>query len=257
MPRDREDRDINMPDLLRGRADGRAAVRKPGAVVVAAARRRVGSSRGDGRTSVRGGYGLYFNTNNQQNLIVTVTNPPATPRVVIANPTFPVPPFERATGISVRPIQYDVQYPRVHMWNVSVQQEFWSDWVVTVGYAGARGQHLWRNSDLNVPTPTTLPTARCSIAAGLPRPNTRLLGDRAEVERRRLLVPRAHRRRAEALEPRPADAVVLHVVAGGGHDAELDVLLRLDDRTTSAMPEFIPGLQQGPRRTSTPSTTGS
>ena len=41
---------------------------------------------GDGRTSVRGGYGLYFNTNNQQNLIVTVTNPPATPRVVIANP---------------------------------------------------------------------------------------------------------------------------------------------------------------------------
>ena len=29
-----------------------------------------------GRTSLRGGYGLYFNTNNQQNLIVTVTNPP-------------------------------------------------------------------------------------------------------------------------------------------------------------------------------------
>ena len=36
--------------------------------------------------------------------------------------------------------------------------------------------------------------------------------------------------RAQALEPRPADAVVVHVVAGGGHDAELDVLLRLDDR---------------------------
>ena len=31
----------------------------------------------DGRTAVRGGYGLYFNTNNYQNLIVTVTNPPA------------------------------------------------------------------------------------------------------------------------------------------------------------------------------------
>ena len=46
---------------------------------------------GDGLTSVRGGYGLYFNTNNQQNLIVTVTNPPATPRFVIANPTFPEP----------------------------------------------------------------------------------------------------------------------------------------------------------------------
>ena len=88
----------------------------PGAVVVAASRRGVGSCAVDGRTSVRGGYGLYFNTNNQQNLIVTVTNPPATPRVVIANPTFPVPPFERDTGISVRPIQYDVRVPaRAHV----------------------------------------------------------------------------------------------------------------------------------------------
>ena len=46
---------------------------------------------GDGRTSLRGGYGLYFNTNNHQNLIVTVTNPPFTPRPVIVNPTFPTP----------------------------------------------------------------------------------------------------------------------------------------------------------------------
>ena len=129
-----------MPDLLAAGADGRPAVREPGAVVVAAPRRRLERPRGDGRTAVRGGYGLYFNTNNQQNLIVTVTNPPATPRVVIANPTFPVPPFERGTGISVRPIQYDVQYPRVHMWNVNVQQEFWSDWGVTIGVAGSRGQ---------------------------------------------------------------------------------------------------------------------
>ena len=80
---------------------------------------------GDGRRSVRGGYGLYFNTNNQQNLIVTVTNPPATPRVVIANPTFPVPPFERRRRHFVRPIQYDVDMPRVHMWNVNVQRELW------------------------------------------------------------------------------------------------------------------------------------
>ncbi len=31
---------------------------------------------GDGSTSLRGGYGLYYNTSNQQTLIVTVTNPP-------------------------------------------------------------------------------------------------------------------------------------------------------------------------------------
>ena len=50
---------------------------------------------GDGKTSVRGGYGIYFNTNNQQNLIVTVTNPPATPRPVIANPSVPRPELQR------------------------------------------------------------------------------------------------------------------------------------------------------------------
>ena len=35
---------------------------------------------GDGRTSVRGGWGIYYATNSSQNLIVTVTNPPQTPR---------------------------------------------------------------------------------------------------------------------------------------------------------------------------------
>ena len=44
---------------------------------------------GDGITSVRGGWGLYYNTNNQQNLIVTITNPPFTPRPVIPGPSFP------------------------------------------------------------------------------------------------------------------------------------------------------------------------
>ena len=60
---------------------------------------------------MRGGYGLYFNTNNQQNLIVTVTNPPVTPRPVIANPTFPNPPFDRAGAISIRPVQFDLEKP--------------------------------------------------------------------------------------------------------------------------------------------------
>ena len=126
---------------------------------------------GGDRTSLRGGYGLYYTLNNQQDLIVTVTNPPATPRVVIANPTFPVPPFERAGGISVRPIQDDIDYPRVHMWNVNLQRTLWDGWVATVGYAGARGRHLWRNTDVNVPAPTILADGTPFYPAGLTRPN--------------------------------------------------------------------------------------
>jgi hypothetical protein len=126
---------------------------------------------GDGSTSVRGGYGMYFNTNNQQNLIVTVTNPPVTPRFVIANPAFPVPPFDRGVGNTIRPVQWELEVPRLHMWNVNVQRLLPANLTATIGYAGSRGKHLFRNSDVNIPTPTTTADGRFFFAAGLPRPN--------------------------------------------------------------------------------------
>jgi hypothetical protein len=126
---------------------------------------------GDGSTSVRGGYGLYFGTTVQQNLIVTVTNPPSTPRFVIPNPTFPSPPFERGIGNTIRPMQFDLQSPRLHVWNVSAQRELPGAVVATLGYAGSRGTHLYRNTDVNIPAPSPGPGGRPFFAAGLPRPN--------------------------------------------------------------------------------------
>ena len=126
---------------------------------------------GDGSTSVRGGYGLYFNTANQQNLIVTVTNPPATPRFVIANPTFPTPPFERGVGNTIRPMDWNLQNPRLQVWNTSVQRLLPGAFVATIGYAASRGTHLFRNTDVNVPAPVSGPDGRPFFAAGLPRPN--------------------------------------------------------------------------------------
>jgi hypothetical protein len=127
---------------------------------------------GDGRTSLRGGYGLYFNTNNHQNLIVTVTNPPATPRPVIINPTFPVPDFNRAGANSIRPVQFDLENPRVHVFNASVQRELWMDTTVTIGYAGSRGRHLLRSGDVNTAVPSGTLNGEPFIAAGTPRQNT-------------------------------------------------------------------------------------
>ena len=126
---------------------------------------------GDGRTSVRSGYGLYFNTNSHQNLIVTVTNPPATPRPVIIGPTFPTPPFDRASAISIRPVQWDLEVPRVHVFNANLQLEIWAQTSVTLGYAGSRGRHLLRSNDVNTAPPTTLPDGTVFIPQGTPRPN--------------------------------------------------------------------------------------
>jgi hypothetical protein len=125
---------------------------------------------GDGRTSLRGGYGVYFNTNNQQNLIVTVTNPPATPRPVINNPTFPVPNF--VGSLSIRPVQYDLDNPYLQVWNLNLQRELWFDTVVTVGYAGTRGVHLLRSNDVNIPAPVIRADGTPFWPAGQARPNT-------------------------------------------------------------------------------------
>ncbi|MFN0122593.1 MAG: TonB-dependent receptor domain-containing protein [Blastocatellia bacterium] len=107
---------------------------------------------GNGNISLRGGYGTYFNTNNQQNLIVTVTNPPATPRVVVANPAFPVPAFPR-TSNAIRPIEWNLKNPNVHIYNLNLQYQLPFETVMTVGYAGSRGIHLLRNTDINTSVP--------------------------------------------------------------------------------------------------------
>jgi hypothetical protein len=66
---------------------------------------------------------------------------------------------------------WDLQTPRVHVWNVSLQRALPLGIVSTLGYAGSRGTHLFRNTDVNVPTPTVGPDGRPFFAAGLSRPN--------------------------------------------------------------------------------------
>jgi hypothetical protein len=126
---------------------------------------------GDGSTALRGGYGLYINTNNHQNLIVTITNPPATPRAVIASPTFPSPPFERGVANAIRPVQYDIRNPRVQVWNLSLQRELLARTALTLSYAGSRGRNLWRNTDANVPTPQRLADGTPFYPPTAARPN--------------------------------------------------------------------------------------
>ena len=88
---------------------------------------------------MRGGYGIYFNTNNQQNLIVTVTNPPATPRIAVGfagNPTctaaFPVAPLNCPFANSIRPVQFDLDNPYLNVYNLNIQRELPWDTVVTL-----------------------------------------------------------------------------------------------------------------------------
>ncbi len=127
---------------------------------------------GNGKTALRGGYGIYFNTNNQQNLIVTITNPPATPRVVFANPTFPNPPFQNTVINSIRPVQFDLDNPYLQVWNLNLQRELPFETVVSVGYTGSHGVHLLRSGDVNTAVPQIRADGTPFYAAGSPRRNT-------------------------------------------------------------------------------------
>jgi hypothetical protein len=202
---------------------------------------------GTGRTAVRGGYGLYFNTNNHQNLIVTVTNPPYTPRPVIVNPTFPSPPFDRAGAISMRPVQWDLDNPRVHVYNANVQQELRGRTAITVGYAGSRGLHLLRSGDVNLAQPTgATADGRPFIAAGTPRANTAF----STIELKssdgdswyNALIVEVRRRWSQGL------SVQSSYTFSKSEDTTQASTFFSDatNGTTSALPEFIPGYNKGP-----------
>ncbi len=122
--------------------------------------------------ALRGGYGWFFNTNNQQNLIVTVTNPPATPRFIITTGLgFPNPDFARGAGNTIRPIEWNIKNPNVHVWNLNLQKELPGAILATVGYAGSRGVHLWRSGDVNLATPQRLADGTLFWPVGAPRFN--------------------------------------------------------------------------------------
>ena len=128
------------------------------------------------------------------------------------------------------------------MWNASVQQSS-SVWVATLSYAGARGTHLRRNSDV-------------TVTEALAMMEERVLGRRPPASQPKLLrhelkssdgdsCTKRSLSKEEAVEQRAAGQSGKR---GRGEDTEeLDVFSDSTTATTSANPEFTPGYNKGLR----------
>jgi hypothetical protein len=136
---------------------------------------------GDGRTAVRGGFGLYYD----QILPVVYSQPGIRNR----------PYFSRALIAPVDPAT-SIRFPDAHVllvnapaaiigtnnimvtdnpylmqYNFSIQQQFAGNWVGNIGYIGSRGVHLISVRDGNSAFPDILPDGRKFFPAGRSRRN--------------------------------------------------------------------------------------
>lgn len=130
---------------------------------------------GDGRTAVRGGGGLYYDTDSPYNssFVVSTFLPPFAPAITMLPPnvSFPTPAFSTAI-LRLGTIDYHIKQPKAWTYNVNLQREMGAGWAATVGYAGSRGYNLISTIEGNPVVPTRLSDGTLFFPPGAPRRNT-------------------------------------------------------------------------------------
>jgi carboxypeptidase family protein/TonB-dependent receptor-like protein len=132
---------------------------------------------GDGRTAIRGGTGLYYDTDGTFNSAfgIAAFTPPFAPTVNLQNPTFPTPVFPPSIttsgALALRTLDYHIKQPRAWTYNVNLQREVGHDIVAMAGYAGSRGYNLVSAIEGNPVVPVAQSDGSPFFPAGAPRRN--------------------------------------------------------------------------------------
>ncbi len=129
---------------------------------------------GDGRTAVRGGAGLYHDTDGTYNSAFGIASfsPPFGATTTITSPIFPKPSLEgSAASRSARTLDYHVKQPYGITYNLSMQREVFGDVVVSVGYAGSHAYNLMSAIEANPFVPQIQADGRKFYPTGARRRN--------------------------------------------------------------------------------------
>lgn len=109
--------------------------------------------KGDGKMSIRGGYGIFFEHTNGNEANAESLQQGASPLVLISqqNNVNGYPNVGGGLYYPINPwsIPNKMQWPYVMQWNLSIEKELPYNIVTTFAYVGSKGTHLTNQRDLN------------------------------------------------------------------------------------------------------------
>lgn len=126
---------------------------------------------GNGKTAVRGGFGLYHGLLDTLDYRLDQTAPYNTAETIsniaVSNLHFaPGTPAPAAAKISPSNVQPDISTPALLNWSLRIEQEIAPRTTFTVGYVGSHSYHQILSEDMNEPLPTYLADGSAYYAPG-------------------------------------------------------------------------------------------